>query len=109
MPDHMSIKAGQKLRIEGYVYGKPQPVCKWMKAEQDVRISSRLAVHKAENSSVLIIKDVTRKDSDYYSLTAENSSGIATQKIRVVVMGKFPFPYFLNLTFFRSKINTFCS
>lgn len=91
MPDHISIKAGQKLRIEAHVYGKPHPTCKWMKADQDVLTSSRLAVHKAEGTSVLIIKDVTRKDSDYYSLTAENSSGVATQKIRVIVMGMLDF------------------
>lgn len=91
MPDHISLKAGQKLRIEAHVYGKPQPTCKWMKADQDVLTSSRLAVHKAEGTSVLIIKDVTRKDSDYYSLTAENSSGVATEKIKVIVMGMLDF------------------
>lgn len=94
MPDHISIKAGQKLRIEAHIYGKPSPICKWIKGDQDVLTSSRLAVHKSDNTSVLIIKDVTRKDSDYYSLTAENSSGVATQKIKVVVMGTFD--YLLN-------------
>lgn len=87
MPDHVHIKAGQKLRIEAHVYGKPQPVCKWLKGDQDVVTSSRLAVHKAEKSCVLIIKDVSRKDSDFYTLTAENSSGTDSQKIRVIVMG----------------------
>lgn len=89
MPDHVHIKAGKKLRIEAHVYGKPQPVCKWLKGDQDVVTSSRLAVHKAEKSSVLIIKDVTRKDTDFYTLTAENSSGIDSQKIKVTVMGMF--------------------
>lgn len=98
MPDHVSIKAGQKLRVEAHVYGKPRPSCKWMKADQDLVISSRLAVHKADNTSVLIIKDVARKDSDYYSLTAENSSGVATQKIKVVVMGTY-IPFFSMLNF----------
>lgn len=91
MPERITIKAGQKLRIEAHIYGKPHPTCKWMRGEQDVMTSSRLAVHKADNMSVLIIKDVTRKDSDYYSVTAENSSGVATQKIRVIVMGEFSF------------------
>lgn len=91
MPDQISIKAGQKLRIEAHVYGKPAPLIKWMKAEVDVMVSSRLAVHKGQNSTVLIIKDVTRKDSGYYSLSAENSSGVATHRIRVVVMGMYEF------------------
>lgn len=94
MPDHVHIKAGKKLRIEAHVYGKPQPVCKWLKGDQDVLTSSRLAVHKTEKSSVLIIKDVTRKDSDFYTLTAENSSGTDSQKIRVIVMGMFHFIIF---------------
>lgn len=89
MPEQITIKAGKKLRIEAHVYGKPNPVCKWKKGEDDVVTSSHLAVHKADNSSILIIKDVTRKDSGYYSLTAENSSGTDTQKIKVIVMGRF--------------------
>ena len=89
MSEQITIKAGKKLRIEAHVYGKPNPVCKWKKGEDDVVTSSHLAVHKAENSSVLIIKDVTRKDSGYNSLTAENSSGTDTQKIKVIVMGRF--------------------
>lgn len=98
MPDHIGIKAGKKLRIEAHIYGKPHPICKWKKGDQDVLTSSRLAVHKADNTSVLIIKDVTRKDSDYYSLTAENSSGVATQKIKVVVMGTFHYMLLITIS-----------
>lgn len=87
MPEQITIKAGKKLRIEAHVYGKPHPTCKWKKGEDDVVTSSHLVVHKTDTSSILIIKDVTRKDSGYYSLTAENSSGTDTQKIKVIVMG----------------------
>lgn len=90
MPEQITIKAGKKLRVEAHVYGKPNPICKWKKGEDEVVTSSHLAIHKADNSSVLIIKDVTRKDSGYYSLTAENSSGTDTQKIKVTVMGRLP-------------------
>lgn len=90
MPEQITIKAGKKLRVEAHVYGKPNPICKWKKGEDEVVTSSHLAIHKADNSSVLIIKDVTRKDSGYYSLTAENSSGTDTQKIKVTVMGRSP-------------------
>lgn len=106
MPDHVHIKAGKKLRIEAHVYGKPQPVCKWLKGDQDVIPSSRLAVHKAEKSSVLIIKDVTRKDSDFYTLTAENSSGSDSQKIRVIVMGMFHL-IILNPDLYKTSFSVF--
>eukprot|EP00061_Rhincodon_typus_P019022 g48455.t1 len=89
MPEVISIKAGKKLRIEAHISGKPTPTCTWMKGDEDVIPSSRLVVHNAKDTSVLIIKDVTRKDSAYYKLTAENSSGIASQKIRIVVMGMY--------------------
>ena len=94
MPEQVSIKAGLKLRVEAHIYGKPNPTCKWMKGDHDVHISSRLAVHKGDSMSVLIIKDVTRKDSDYYTLQAENSAGVATQKIKVVVMGTQSFLFY---------------
>lgn len=58
------------------MYGKFYSICKWKKGEDEVVIFSYLVVYKVDNFLILIIKDVIRKDSGYYSFIVENSFGI---------------------------------
>lgn len=89
MPETVSARAGAKLRVEALVSGKPAPVCKWMRGEDAVVPSSRLAVHQSGNLCVLIIKDVSRTDSGEYSLVAENSSAKVAQTLKIVIRGQY--------------------
>ena len=91
MAETVSAKAGAKLRIEAVVSGKPVPSCKWMRGENVVVPSSRLAVHKSANLCVLIIKDVSRMDSGDYSLSAENSCGKAEEALKIIIRGPYYF------------------
>lgn len=90
MPDVVTVRAGSKMVVEAIVAGKPAPFCKWKQGNEDVLTSDRLSVVKTLTSCTLMIKHVTRKDSGYYSLSAENSTGKANQILRVTVMGQFP-------------------
>lgn len=89
MPETVSARAGAKLRVEALVSGKPAPSCKWMRGEDKVVPSSRLAVHQSGNLCVLIIKDVSRTDSGEYSLVAENSSATVSQALKIVIRGRY--------------------
>lgn len=89
MPEMVSARAGAKLRVEALVSGKPAPICKWMRGEDAVVPSSRLAVHQSGNLCVLIIKDVSRTDSGEYSLVAENSSAKVVQALKIVIRGQY--------------------
>lgn len=89
MADTATAKAGEKLRVEALVSGKPTPVCKWKRNEEEAVPSGRLTVHKSQNSCVLIIKDVSRLDSGQYSLSAENSIGQVEQSLKMIIKGKF--------------------
>lgn len=87
MQETASARAGAKLRVEALVSGKPLPTCKWMRGENAVVPSSRLAVHRSGNVCVLIIKDVSRTDSGEYTLVAENNSAKVDQTIKIVIRG----------------------
>lgn len=89
MPDIVTVRAGSKMVVEAIVAGKPPPFCKWKYNNEDVMTSDRLSVVKTLTTCTLIIKNVTRKDSGYYSLAAENSTGKITQILRIIVMGQF--------------------
>lgn len=88
MHDIVTVRAGSKMVVEAIVAGKPPPVCKWKQGNEDVLTSDRLSVVKTSTTCTLIIKNVTRKDSGYYSLSAENSTGKVNQILRVIVMGE---------------------
>lgn len=89
MPETVSARAGAKLRVEALVSGKPAPSCKWMRGEDKVVPSSRLAVHQSGNLCVLIIKDVSRTDSGEYRLVAENSSATVSQALKIIIRGQY--------------------
>lgn len=89
VPDVVTVKAGTKMKIEALVSGKPPPTTKWKIGNEDVLTSDRISVQRTPNSTTLMIKDVTRKDSGYYSLAVSNSVSKINQIIRVIVMGEF--------------------
>ncbi len=78
-----------KLVAEALVSGKPAPVTKWKRGNDDMVTSDRLFIQKTPTTSSLLIKDVTRKDSGYYSLSAENSTAKVNQIIRIIIQGEF--------------------
>lgn len=97
MPDAMTAKAGERLRVEALISGKPTPVCKWKRGDSDVVPSSRLAVHKSHNCCVLIIKDVSRQDTGEYSLLAENSTDRIEHMLKLTIKGKFFFFFLMQV------------
>ena len=94
MAEMVSARAGAKLRVEAVVSGKPAPSCKWLRGDDKVVPSSRLAVHMSGNLCVLIIKDVSRTDSGEYSLSAENSCGKVEQALKVIIRGHYDYYHY---------------
>lgn len=75
--------------IEAIVAGKPSPLCKWKQGNEDVLTSDRLSLVKTLTTCTLIVKNVKRNDSGYYSLSAENSTAKINHLLKVIVMGQF--------------------
>ena len=89
LPDTVTVRAGSKMVIEAIVAGKPAPVCKWKQGNEAVLTSDRLSIEKTLTTCTLIIKNVTRNDSGYYSLAVENSTAKINHILKVIVMGQF--------------------
>lgn len=89
MSDVVTARAGSKLIAEALVSGKPSPVTKWKRGNDDIVTSDRLFIQKTPTTNSLLIKNVTRKDSGYYSLSAENSTGKVNQILRIIIQGEF--------------------
>lgn len=82
------IRAGETLRVPATVTGKPYPSITWTindsKPDKD-----RVEVVAEGNDSVVVIKNVQRKDCGKYHISACNPSGIKAASIRVEVMGEY--------------------
>lgn len=89
LPDTVTVRAGSKMVIEAIVAGKPSPLCKWKQGNEDVLTSDRLSLVKTLTTCTLIVKNVKRNDSGYYSLSAENSTAKINHLLKVIVMGQF--------------------
>lgn len=89
LPDVVTCRAGTKLKIEALVAGKPAPTTKWKISNEDVVTSERVAIQRAPGFTSLTVKEVSRKDSGYYSLAVANSVARINQIVRVVIMGEF--------------------
>lgn len=82
------IRARETLRVPATVTGKPYPSITWTindaKPDKD-----RVEITAEGNDSVVVIKNVQRKDSGKYHISACNPSGIKGASIRVEVMGEW--------------------
>lgn len=82
------IRAGETLRVPATVTGKPYPSITWTindsKPDKD-----RVEVVAEGNDSVVVIKNVQRKDCGKYHIYACNPSGTKAASLRVEVMGEF--------------------
>lgn len=82
------IRAGETLRVPATVTGKPYPSITWTindsKPDKD-----RVEVTAEGNDSVVVIKNVQRKDCGKYHISACNPSGIKAASVRVEVMGEY--------------------
>lgn len=82
------IRAGETLRVPATVTGKPYPSITWTindsKPDKD-----RVEVVAEGNDSVVVIKNVQRKDCGKYHISACNPSGTKAASLRVEVMGAY--------------------
>lgn len=82
------IRAGETLRVPATVTGKPYPSITWTindsKPDKD-----RVEVVAEGNDSVVVVKNVQRKDCGKYHISACNPSGIKAASLRVEVMGEY--------------------
>lgn len=82
------VKAGDSIRIEAGLRGKPQPEVKWVKDKDtgDFSKNPRLHVETGADYSKFLLTKSKREDSGKYVITATNSAGSFTGYATVNVL-----------------------
>uniref|UniRef100_A0A8C9RTR4 Uncharacterized protein n=1 Tax=Scleropages formosus TaxID=113540 RepID=A0A8C9RTR4_SCLFO len=84
------VKAGDSIKIEAGLKGKPHPEVKWFKDGDtgDINKSPRVHIENGSNFSKFVMTSSKRGDSGTYVITATNSAGSCSANVIVNVLDK---------------------
>uniref|UniRef100_A0AAZ1WYT9 Titin n=1 Tax=Oreochromis aureus TaxID=47969 RepID=A0AAZ1WYT9_OREAU len=63
------IKAGEIIRVDAEITGRPLPVVSWSKDGKEIEAKARCEITSTNFTTTLIVKDAIRRDSGQYVLT----------------------------------------
>uniref|UniRef100_A0A8B9BGN9 Titin n=1 Tax=Anser brachyrhynchus TaxID=132585 RepID=A0A8B9BGN9_9AVES len=86
----LTVKAGDPIRIEAGVRGKPQPEVVWTKDKDatDLTRSPRISIETTSDTSKFVLTQSRRSDGGKYVITATNTAGSFVAYATVIVLDK---------------------
>lgn len=96
------VNCGKPIDLNIPIRGRPQPVCSWYFG--GVKLKDTLDRIKIDSTSKyihLVIRETTISDTGDYTLEVKNTIGMATEVIKVIILGKQTFFTKLNVLYFQ--------
>ncbi|XP_029953163.1 titin-like [Salarias fasciatus] len=82
------VKAGELLRIDADISGRPNPTVYWMKNGRNIGTKGRVEIMATKTHTSLLIKESVRKDSGQYTLTLQNACGTTSKAVSCKVLDR---------------------
>ncbi|AWP08682.1 putative titin-like [Scophthalmus maximus] len=82
------VKAGDLLRIDAAISGRPNPTVFWLKNGRNIGTKGRIEITATKTKTSLLIREGVRKDSGQYTLTLQNTGGTTSKVITCKVLDK---------------------
>ena len=82
------VNAGDTLKLDADVRGKPPPAMTWSKDDKTLENTLRLDIKNTESRAALVVKDSERADGGLYVLLISNEAGSEAVPFKVVVLDK---------------------
>ncbi|XP_026221094.1 titin-like [Anabas testudineus] len=82
------VKAGELLRIEADISGRPNPTVFWLKSGRHIGSTGRVEITATKTRTSLLIRESVRKDSGQYTLTLQNTGGTISKTITCKVLDR---------------------
>ncbi|XP_026167372.1 titin-like [Mastacembelus armatus] len=82
------VKAGDFLRIDADVSGRPNPTVFWLKNGRHIGTKGRVEIMATKTHTSLLIRESVRKDSGQYILTLQNTCGTTSKAITCKVLDR---------------------
>uniref|UniRef100_A0A673JAC2 Titin n=1 Tax=Sinocyclocheilus rhinocerous TaxID=307959 RepID=A0A673JAC2_9TELE len=82
------VKAGDILRIDAEISGRPIPVISWAKDGKEIEAKARFEISSTLTSTTIIVRDAIRRDSGQYVLTLQNVAGTRSLAVNCKVLDR---------------------
>uniref|UniRef100_A0A3B1J4Y4 Titin n=1 Tax=Astyanax mexicanus TaxID=7994 RepID=A0A3B1J4Y4_ASTMX len=82
------VKAGEILRIDAEISGRPLPVTSWTKDGKEIDAKARVEISSTLTTTTLIVKECIRRDSGQYVLTLQNVAGTRSIAVNCKVLDR---------------------
>uniref|UniRef100_A0A8B9LPH6 Titin n=1 Tax=Astyanax mexicanus TaxID=7994 RepID=A0A8B9LPH6_ASTMX len=82
------VKAGEILRIDAEISGRPLPVISWTKDGKEIDAKARVEISSTLTTTTLIVKECIRRDSGQYVLTLQNVAGTRSIAVNCKVLDR---------------------
>lgn len=84
----ITCKVSNNFIIDIPISGRPAPKVTWKLEEMKLKETDRVSIKTTKERTTLVVKDGKRSDSGKYYLILENSAGVKTFTVTVVVVGR---------------------
>ncbi|XP_034392036.1 titin-like [Cyclopterus lumpus] len=82
------VKAGDLLRIDADISGRPNPTVFWLKNGRNIVTKGRVEITATKVHTSLLIRESVRKDSGQYILTLQSAGGTTSKPIICKVLDR---------------------
>ena len=83
------VHRGKAIDLNIPIKAKPQPECSWFFGGTKLKDSlDRIKIDSNGKYTHLVIRDATISDTGDYMLQVKNAIGMATEVIKVIILGK---------------------
>ena len=84
----ITCKTSSTFTIDIPISGRPAPKVTWKLEEMKLKETDRVSIKTTKERTTLVVKDSKRSDSGKYYLTLENTAGVKTFTVTVVIVGR---------------------
>lgn len=86
------VPRGKPIDLNIPIMAKPQPICSWYFGGVKLKDSlDRIKITSNGKHSHLVIRETTINDTGDYTLEVKNAIGVATEIVKVIILGKETF------------------
>ncbi|XP_012993478.3 titin [Esox lucius] len=82
------VKAGDILRIEANISGRPRPVITWSKDNKSIMAKGRVEITSTHSITTLIVRDTIRSDSGQYIVSLQNVAGTKSLSVKCKILDR---------------------
>ncbi|XP_070686293.1 titin-like [Pempheris klunzingeri] len=82
------VKAGELLRLDADISGRPNPTVFWLKNGRNIGTKGRVEITATKTHTSLLIRESVRKDSGQYTLTLQSTGGATSKAITCKVLDR---------------------